>query len=100
MSSATFKINDILSDEEIEECIDGCSDIKMIREIIGVTQLDNLVDIEDFADMFSYKIRNFIDVHIEDDEEAYDEAYMNNWEWGSSIAENINNLLINKWTKM
>lgn len=100
MSSAAFKINDILSDEEIEECIDGCSDIKMIREIIGVTQLDNLVDIEDFADMFSYKIRNFIDVHIEDDEEAYDEAYMNNWEWGSSIAENINNLLINKWTKM
>lgn len=100
MSSAAFKINDILSDEEIEECIDGCSDIKMIREIIGLTQLDNLVDIEDFADMFSYKIRNFIDVEIEDDEEAYDEAYMNNWEWGSSIAENINNLLINKWTKM
>ena len=96
MSSAAFKINDTLSDEGIEECIDGCSDIKMIREIIGVTQLDNLVDIEDFADMFSYKIRNFIDVHIEDDEEAYDEAYMNNWEWGSSIAENINNLLINE----
>lgn len=99
MNSAAFKINDILSDEEIEECTDGSSDVKMIREIIDLTQLDNLVDIEDFADMFSYKIRNFI-VHIEDDEEAYDEAYMNNWEWGSSIAENINNLLINKWTKL
>jgi hypothetical protein len=100
LSSAAFKINDLISDEEIEECIDGSSDIKMIREIISVTQLDNLVDIEDFADMFSYKIRNFIDVEIEDDEEAYDEAYMNNWEWGSSIAENINTLLINKWTNV
>jgi hypothetical protein len=39
-------------------------------------------------------------VEIEDDEEAYDEAYMNNWEWGSSIAENINTLLINKWTNV
>ena len=66
MSSAAFKINDLISDEEIEECIDGLSDIKMIREIISVTQLDNLVDIEDFADMFSYKIRNFIDVEIDE----------------------------------
>ncbi len=100
MNSAAFKINDILSDEEIDECIDGSSDIKMIREIIDLTQLDNLVDIEDFADMFSYNIRNFIDASIEDEQEAYEEAYMNNWEWGSSIAENINSLLVNKWTKL
>jgi hypothetical protein len=100
LSSAAFKINDILSDGEIEECIEGSSDIKMIREIIGVTQLDNLVDIEDFADMFSYKIKNFIDASIEDELEAYEEAYMNNWEWGASIAQNINSLLVNKWTKL
>jgi hypothetical protein len=100
LSSAALKINDLVSDEEIEECIDGSSDIAMIREIIGVTQLDNLIDIEDFADMFAYKIRGFIDAHIEDDMEAYEEAYMNNWEWGSSIAENINSLLVNKWTKL
>ena len=93
-----MKINDLLSDEEIENCIDGSSDLRMIREIIEVSQLDNLLDIEDFADMFAYKIRGFIDVTFEEDEEAYDEAYMNNWEWGTSIAENINLLLVDKWT--
>lgn len=93
-----MKINDLLSDEEIENCIDGSSDLRMIREIIEVSQLDNLLDIEDFADMFAYRIRGFIDVTFEEDEEAYDEAYMNNWEWGTSIAENINLLLVDKWT--
>ena len=100
MNLATLKINDLLSDEEIESCIDGSSDIKMIREIISISQLDNLIDVEDFADMFAYNIRGFISVSLEEDEEAYDEAYMNNWNWGSSIAENINNLLTDKWTKM
>ena len=95
-----MKINSILDDEEIESCINGSSDIRMIREIIEVSQLDNLLDIEDFADMFAYRIRGFIDVTFEEDEEAYDEAYMNNWEWGTSIAENINLLLVDKWTKM
>lgn len=95
-----MKINSILDDEEIESCINGSSDVRMIREIIEVSQLDNLLDIEDFADMFAYRIRGFIDVTFEEDEEAYDEAYMNNWEWGTSIAENINLLLVDKWTKM
>ena len=95
-----MKINDLLSDEEIENCIDGSSDLRMIREIIEVSQLDNLLDIEDFADMFAYQIRGFIEVSAEEDEDAYDEAYMNNWEWGTSIAENINLLLVDKWTKM
>jgi hypothetical protein len=93
-----MKINDLLSDEEIENCIDGSSDLRMIREIIEVSQLDNLLDVEDFADMFAYQIRGFIDVTFEEDEEAYDEAYMNNWDWGISIAENINLLLVDKWT--
>jgi hypothetical protein len=72
----------------------------MIRETISISQLDNLIDVEDFADMFAYNIRGFISVSLEEDEEAYDEAYMNNWNWGSSIAENINNLLTDKWTKL
>ena len=95
-----MKINDLLSDEEIENCIDGSSDLRMIREIIEVSQLDNLLDVEDFADMFAYQIRGFIDVTFEEDEEAYDEAYMNNWEWGTAIAENINKLLVDKWTTL
>ena len=95
-----MKINSILDDEEIESCIDGSSDIRMIREIIDLSQLDNLLDIEDFADLFAYAIRGFIEFSAEEDEDAYDEAYMNNWEWGTAIAENINKLLVNKWTKL
>jgi len=95
----SIRINELLEDEEIEDCIDGSSNVSMIREIIDVSQLDNLLDIEDFADMFAYKIRGFISVTFEEDEEAYDEAYMNNWEWGESIATNINNLLVDKWIK-
>jgi len=93
-----MKINDILSDDDIYECIDGNSDIKMIREVIDMTQKDNLVDEESFADVFSFNIRNFIDEEIDSDE--YDEAYTNNWEWGRSIAESINNLLVSKWTRL
>jgi hypothetical protein len=95
-----MRINDLLSDEEIEECIEGSSDTNMIREIIESSQLGNLVDTEDFADLFAYTIRGFIAVSLEEDEDAYDEAYMNNWEWGQSIAENINKLLVDKWTKL
>ena len=93
-----MKIVDILSDDDIYECIDGHSDIKMIREVIEMTQQENLVDEECFADVFSFNIRGFIDA--EEDSDEYDEAYTNNWEWGRTIAENINALLVNKWTKM
>ena len=93
-----MKINDILSDDDIYYCIDGHSDIKMIREVIDMTQEENLVDEESFADVFSFNIRGFIDEEIDSDE--YDEAYTNNWEWGRTIAENINSLLVNKWTRL
>jgi len=95
-----MKINELLCDEEIEDCIEGSSDVKMIRQIIEMTQLDNLIDVEDFADMFAYNIRGFIGVTFEEDEEAYDEAYINNWDWGMQIAQNINSLLVDKWTEL
>ena len=95
-----MKINDLLSDEELEDCLDGHSDIKMIRQIIEDTQIDNLIDEEDFADMFAYNIRGFIAVTFEEDQNAYNEAYTNNWEWGMTIAQNINALLVDKWTGM
>lgn len=93
-----MKINDILSDEEIENLIDGSSDIAMIRRLIEKTQYKNLIDDEDFADQFSFQIRGFIDAEIGSD--AYEKAYINNRDWGFNIATNINELLINKWTKM
>jgi len=92
-----MRINSILDDEEIEECIEGSSNVSMIREIIDKTQLNNLIDIEDFADMFSYAIRGYIDADV--GSEVYEEAYLNNWTWGETIATNINSLLVDKWTK-
>ena len=91
----TLRINSLLSDEEIEDCIDGSSDVRMLREIIEMTQLENLLDEKDFADHFADRIRGFIDA---DSDEEYDTAYENNYNWGFSIAENINSLLVSKWT--
>lgn len=85
-----MSINSKLSDENIEDCIDGSSDIKMLREIIDMAQDGDFVNIEEFADLFAYKIRGFIDA---EDDEDYDEAYNNNWEWGKIIAMNINDKL-------
>jgi hypothetical protein len=92
-----MNINDILSDEEIEDCLEGTSDIKWIRGLINLSQIDNLIDEEGFADMFSFELRKFIDVP--ENSEEYDDAYENNWVWGYSIAENINELVMNKFTK-
>lgn len=95
-----MKINSLLSDEEIANCIEGSFNIKMIREVIDISQLDNLLDVEDFADLFAFLLKEFISVTFEEDEDEYDECYMNNWEWGQTIAEKINQLLVDKWTKL
>ena len=92
-----MNINDILSDEEIEECIDGSSSVILIRSIIELTQDNNTVNEESFADIFAFEIRGFIDAEFESD--VWKECNNFNWEWGFSIAENINNLVIDKWTK-
>lgn len=93
-----IKINSILSDEEIENCLDGSSSIKLIRQIIENTQEDNMIDVDDFADTFATELEDFIGEY--EDTEEWKEAWDNNWEWGLSIAEAINDLLVDKWTKM
>ena len=93
-----IKINSILSDEEIDDCIDGSSSIKLIRQIIENTQEDNMIDVDDFADTFATELEDFIGEY--EDTEEWKEAWDNNWEWGLSIAEAINDLLVDKWTKM
>ena len=82
-----MKINDILSDDDIYECIDGHSDIKMIREVIDMTQEENLVDEESFADVFSFNIRGFIDEEIDSDE--YDDAYTNYRDWEEQLQRTL-----------
>lgn len=92
-----MKINDILDDEEIMECVDGHTDISLLRRAIEYAQDENLLDEDLFADFFSQAIETFIN------EEAGTEAYLNareaNYAWGFNIAENINMFIVDKWTK-
>lgn len=91
-----MNINSLLSDEEIEDCIDGTSSVILIRSIINLVQNNNTLEEESFADIFAFELSNFIDA--EPGTEEWDEYNGNNWEWGRNIAENINNLLVDKWT--
>ena len=85
-----------LTDEEIEECIEGSSDVDMIREIMTMEDVYDEEDSthlheENFATRFAYAIEGFIDA--ENDTPEWQEAWDNNYEWALSIAENINDLL-------
>lgn len=83
-----------LEDWEIEECFDGSSNVDMVREIFekdGVLEDDGTIIVEQFAQWFAYAIEGFIDA--DEETEEWDEAWNNNFEWGKSIAENLNDYL-------
>lgn len=83
-----------LTDEELEACIDGSSNIEMIRDILtkhGVVDLEGWIDPEIFADWFAMGIEGFIDAEKDSDE--WSEANDVNWNWGYDIGDNINSLL-------
>ena len=84
-----------LSDEEIEECIDGSSDVAMIREIMTMEDVydedSTHINEDTFATRFAYAIEGFIDADIDTPE--WDAAWENNYEWALAIAENINDKL-------
>lgn len=81
-----------LTDEEIENCVDGSSSVSLIREICErCLNGDGTVCDEDFAQEFAEAIQGFISEDEGTDE--YDEAWENNYEWGASIADSINRLL-------
>lgn len=80
-----------LTDEELENCVDGSTNIQMIRDILtkhGVVDLEGYIDPEIFADWFAQGIKGFIDAEVDSDE--YTETFDNNWNWGYDIADNIN----------
>ena len=82
-----------LTDEEIEECIDGSSDVAMIREIISMEDVyddedSTHINEENFATRFAYAIEGFIDADIDTPE--WDAAWEINYDWALTIAENIN----------
>lgn len=84
-----------LTDEEIEECFDGSSDVDMVREIMTMEDVYNEdsthLNEENFATRFAYAIEGFIDA--DKDTPEWDEAWDNNYEWALMIAENINDML-------
>lgn len=73
----------LLSDAALEYCVDGCTDLDLLRRILRKPDVveDNVVDEYLFGDYFQEALEGFAD-----DEEASD----NNYQWGCLIAENIN----------
>lgn len=90
-----MKINDILDDDELLECVDGTTDVKLLRRAIEYSQDENILDEDLFAKYFSDAIEGFIDE--KPNTEEYFIAQENNYSWGFEIAENINSLIVDKW---
>lgn len=87
-----------LTNAEIEDCINGSSNVEMIRKILskhGVVDIEGWVDPEIFADWFAQGIEGFI--NAEEDTDEWTEAYNNNWNWGYDIGDNINSMISNNF---
>ena len=83
-----------LDDEELEDCVDGSTDVTLLREILGkphVVDEQGFVDPDEFANIFAYAIEGFISEEPDTDE--WQEAWNNNWDWGFDIADNINSYI-------
>ena len=74
----------LLSDEALEECVDGCTSPDLLREILrqpSVVGRGNKVSNKKFAQLFQTALEDLA-------EDA--EASENNYQWGLSIADSIN----------
>ena len=92
-----MNINEQITDDELEDCFEGSSNIDMVREILakpGVVVGPGIVDDESFAEWFAYALEGFIDA--EEDTDEWREAWDINFDWGLTIASNINDLLEEK----
>ena len=83
-----------LTDEELEDCVDGTTNIDMLRDILtkhGVVDEQGWIDPEIFADWFAHGVEGYISAEPDTDE--WQEAYDNNWTWGYDIGDNINSYI-------
>ena len=88
-----------LTDEELEGCVDGSTNIDMLRDILtkhGVVDEQGWIDPEIFADWFANGIEGYISAEPDTDE--WQEAYDNNWNWGYDIGDNINSYISDNFT--
>jgi hypothetical protein len=83
---------DHLTDEELEACVDGNTNMDLLREILEkpFCVVDNVVDEAQFAQWFAYALEGFIGVDQDEEPEEWEQAYQVNYDWGYEIAENIN----------
>jgi len=80
-----------LTDEELEDCVDGSTNIEMLKDILkkpNVVGEEGFIDLEEFGQWFAYGLEGYIDAEEGTDE--WDAAYENNQAWGEDIADNIN----------
>jgi hypothetical protein len=83
-----------LTDEELEDCVDGTTNIVMLRDILtkhGVVDEQGWIDPEIFADWFAAGIEGYISAEPDTDE--WQAAYDTNWNWGYDIGDNINSYI-------
>jgi len=85
-----------LTDEELEECFNGSSDVAMVREILTMEDVydedSTHINEDNFATRFTYAIEGFIDA--DKDTSEWQVAWDNNYEWALTIAASINNALV------
>jgi hypothetical protein len=84
-----------LSDNEIKDCLEGKVSILIVKNIFtcpGVIKHNGFILTDRFAELFASFLQGFID-HDEETQE-WEDADFENYEWGMTIACNINNLLM------
>lgn len=83
---------DQISDDELEDCLDGSSNLELVRRLLDEnTDPNGWIWDMDFGEAFAEAIEGFIDADPDTDE--WDEAWENNREWGENIASNVNDAL-------
>lgn len=92
-----MNINELITDDELEDCFEGSTSVDLVREIFtkqGVVCGPKMINPNAFAEWFAYGIEGFIDA--EHNSLEWQEAWAVNRDWGLSIANNINDLLEEK----
>lgn len=84
-----------LTDEQLEDCVDGTTNIRLLRQIMqmpGIMNEEGYIDPDAFSEIFARELEDFIGE--DEDSEAWQEINDNNLNWGFDIADNINMLKI------
>lgn len=85
------------TDDEIEECFEGSSNVDLVRDIASkcVTENGTIAEMA-FGQMFARAIEGYIGVDYDEDPDEWEEAWDINEDWGISIARNLNDLILSK----